>query len=197
MTIKKSRLAALITVMLVFSIMISLLVVPASAATYDLEFAVYDVPGVDFIASFLQENNVPLLEASYLEMAQNIAESQETVVVDKAGNVYYEISLKRLLSFGGYKVDVEDVSPVTYYTQADIPYRLYRTGYKLPDDAVFKNNLTVLYKTPSLTDTVNADMTNGVLDQIIDLLPIVLVVIIGFIGLRKGIAFLQTVLHRA
>ena len=40
-------------------------------------------------------------------------------------------------------------------------------------------------------------MLGGVLDEITGLLPIVIPVMIGFIAVRKGIAFLQSVLHSA
>lgn len=49
----------------------------------------------------------------------------------------------------------------------------------------------------SLATVVTAEMMSGVLDQIIGLLPVVIPVMIGFIGLRKGISFLQGVLHSA
>lgn len=48
-----------------------------------------------------------------------------------------------------------------------------------------------------LSTVVTATMLQGVLDQIIDLIPVVMPVIVGFIGLRKGIAFIQSVLHSA
>lgn len=38
---------------------------------------------------------------------------------------------------------------------------------------------------------------DGVLAEVIGLLPVVIPVIIGFIGLRKGISFIQSVLHGA
>ena len=40
-------------------------------------------------------------------------------------------------------------------------------------------------------------MLQGVLDEVIGLLPVVLPVTIVFIGLRKGISFLQNMLHSA
>lgn len=49
----------------------------------------------------------------------------------------------------------------------------------------------------TLASIVTADMISGVLDEIIGLLPVILPVMIGFIGLRKGISFLQSVLHSA
>lgn len=48
-----------------------------------------------------------------------------------------------------------------------------------------------------LAAIVNSDMLQGVLDEITGLLPVVIPVMIGFIALRKGIAFLKGVLHSA
>ena len=48
-----------------------------------------------------------------------------------------------------------------------------------------------------LASIVTTDMMSGVLDEILGLLPVVIPVMIGFIGLRKGISFLQSVLHSA
>ncbi len=48
-----------------------------------------------------------------------------------------------------------------------------------------------------LKTIVTAEMLNGVLDEITGLLPIVIPVMIGFIAIRKGISFLQGILHSA
>ena len=48
-----------------------------------------------------------------------------------------------------------------------------------------------------LSSIVTAEMLSGVLDQIVGILPVVIPVMIGFIGLRKGISVLQGVLHSA
>ena len=48
-----------------------------------------------------------------------------------------------------------------------------------------------------LSGIVTTQMMSGVLDEILGLLPVVSPVMIGFIGLRKGISFLQSVLHSA
>lgn len=48
-----------------------------------------------------------------------------------------------------------------------------------------------------LSTIVIGQMMQGVLTQITGLLPVVIPVMVGFIGLRKGIAFLQSVLHSA
>ena len=48
-----------------------------------------------------------------------------------------------------------------------------------------------------LAKVVTADMLKGVLDEIIGLLPVCIPVLIGFIGIRKGVAFVQNILHVA
>jgi len=48
-----------------------------------------------------------------------------------------------------------------------------------------------------LKTIVTAEMLQGVLGEITGLLPIVIPVMIGFIAIRKGIAFLQHILHSA
>lgn len=48
-----------------------------------------------------------------------------------------------------------------------------------------------------LSSVVTSTMMNGVLDEVIGLLPVTVPVMISFIGLRKGIAFIQSVLHSA
>lgn len=48
-----------------------------------------------------------------------------------------------------------------------------------------------------LSNIVTAEMLAGVLDEITGLLPVVIPVMIGFIAIRKGIAFVQHILHSA
>lgn len=50
---------------------------------------------------------------------------------------------------------------------------------------------------PQLASVVTGEMMQGVLSEITGLLPVVIPVMVGFIGLRKGIQFLQSVLHSA
>ena len=48
-----------------------------------------------------------------------------------------------------------------------------------------------------LAEIVTADMLKGVLNEITGLLPVIIPTMITFIAIRKGIAFLQNVLHSA
>lgn len=50
---------------------------------------------------------------------------------------------------------------------------------------------------PALFTGENAISLSGVLSEVTGLLPIVIPVIIGFIAIRKGISFLQGILHSA
>ena len=48
-----------------------------------------------------------------------------------------------------------------------------------------------------LSEIVTADMLKGVLNEITGLLPVVVPTMISFIAVRKGIAFVQHILHSA
>lgn len=48
-----------------------------------------------------------------------------------------------------------------------------------------------------LKDIVTADMLSGVLDEVVGVLPVAIPVLITFIALRKGISFIQSILHSA
>lgn len=51
--------------------------------------------------------------------------------------------------------------------------------------------------TTMLSSVITNDMLSGVLNEIIGLLPVCIPVMITFIALRKGIAFVQHILHSA
>lgn len=48
-----------------------------------------------------------------------------------------------------------------------------------------------------LASVITADMLSGVLDEVVAILPIAIPVLIGFIGLRKGISFVTHTLRSA
>lgn len=50
---------------------------------------------------------------------------------------------------------------------------------------------------PSLTDYITAETLPNVLNEVISLLPIALGVLVGYIAIRKGIAYLQSFLHNS
>lgn len=48
-----------------------------------------------------------------------------------------------------------------------------------------------------LKEVITETMLSGVLDEIVGLLPVCIPTLISFIGLRKAIAFVQSILHSA
>ena len=48
-----------------------------------------------------------------------------------------------------------------------------------------------------LSGVITNGMLSGVLNEVVSLLPICIPVLITFIGLRKGIGFIQHILHSA
>lgn len=48
-----------------------------------------------------------------------------------------------------------------------------------------------------LSTVITSSMLEGVLDEILGVLPVCIPVMITFIALRKGIAFIQSILHSA
>lgn len=60
-----------------------------------------------------------------------------------------------------------------------------------------ERNGDIMLLTGGLSTVVTADMLKGVLAEVTGLLPVVIPVMVGFIALRKGIAFVQSALHSA
>lgn len=59
------------------------------------------------------------------------------------------------------------------------------------------NALNTVASATGLASIVTGEMLGGVLDEVIGLLPICIPVMIGFIALRKGIAFVRGILASA
>lgn len=51
--------------------------------------------------------------------------------------------------------------------------------------------------TTVLSGIVTSNLLGGVLDEVVGLLPVCIPVLITFIALRKGISFVQHILHSA
>lgn len=51
--------------------------------------------------------------------------------------------------------------------------------------------------TAVLSTVVTSQMLSGVLKEITSLLPVCIPVMVGFIGIRKGIGFVRDILHSA
>ena len=203
MNFKKSRFAATLTVALMVCMMVAMMVVPASAAVieeqayyYEME---YDVETTKSIHSLLcgcndqegveigQVSGFAFNNGQFLATADSTFSNFEGCNFNFAlltsweydGEVYYELPM-----LGNY-----------IYSDPDQIVIMTRTG---PDE-------TEPPVTPpgsdgsdlGISEVVTPELFDTVLDEIVALLPVAIPVMIGFIGLRKGISFLQSVLHSA
>ena len=48
-----------------------------------------------------------------------------------------------------------------------------------------------------LTNVITAEMCKGVLDEVLNVIPVIIPTVITFIGVRKGISFVMGMLHSA
>lgn len=51
--------------------------------------------------------------------------------------------------------------------------------------------------TGTLATVITGDMVKGVLNEVINLIPVVLPAALTFLGIRKGISFVMGILHSA
>lgn len=57
--------------------------------------------------------------------------------------------------------------------------------------------LTATASATTLSSVITAEMLNGVFSEILALLPVVIPVMVSFLALRKGIAFVRGILQSA
>ncbi len=58
-------------------------------------------------------------------------------------------------------------------------------------------NLLATASNSVLAQVVNQELMSGALDEVIALLPVAIPTMIGFIGIRKGIGFIRSILASA
>lgn len=131
-----------------------------------------------------------------------ISEDHNVVVVesyffDDCLSVFEDEEIATFLPDNYYLTEYNDyyfVVPVslTYFTiSSDSDDQLYlRSVYSPTDEPSSESSPDAI-----LSNTVDSSMISTVLNEILDVLPIVVSVIIGFIGLRKGIGFVKDFLR--
>lgn len=108
-------------------------------------------------------------------------EGSAPIAVYAGGNYRYDYDLPYALhSFDDYTVLVVDFSAFGQVNNTVYPFVEF---VAVPD--------------LSLSSYLNVDSFNGILDYVIALVPVTFGVIVGYIGLRKAIAWLQSVLRGA
>lgn len=203
MNIQKSRLVAIISVMLIVCMMTVMLVVPASAATTVTAYTATVSP-CELNAYILEIWSADLQGyENYLSLALalGIEDGRQAMALcsENKDSIYIPHSifddLKELYD-KTFNADIEIVTPRNYY-QNENGYVYFK----------FPANITIYNKTVSreltycmesaFANAISSDGISGVFDQILSLLPIVIPVFIGFIGLDKAIKFLIGVLRGA
>lgn len=206
MNIQKSRLVAMLTVMLMVCMMVTMFVIPASAATFDVGVNAGRADSHIVAAELYKLANADLHgEETYKDLATSLGYEQKTPIqayfsID-GNSVYLPVQSYNTI-IDKYNTKFPDtpieMPMLTKYTNASgsIFYRL-----TTPDLVLERNTnttLTLTYETTGkLVDSLGDSSLSGVLNQIIDLLTIVIPVLIGFIGLNKAIQFITGVLHSA
>ena len=90
--------------------------------------------------------------------------------------------------FDGYKYACCDVDDIVYST-----FDIYSKENE--DELVFQKTPVGVQST--LVPIVQEAPLEGVIQEIVGILPIVLITLVGLIGLRKGLALLSQILHKA
>lgn len=97
-----------------------------------------------------------------------------------------------------------DTSGLTYNPDSAETFVFHSADTPEPEPSTPASEPTVPAPEPStpalttdLAKIVSSENLSSVFDEVKALLPVVCVVIVGYIGLRKGISFLQSVLHSA
>lgn len=97
-----------------------------------------------------------------------------------------------------------DTSGLTYDPDSAETFVFHSAAAPEPEPSTPASEPTVPVPEPSapastadLAKIVSSENLSSVFDEVKSLLPVVCVVIVGYIGLRKGISFLQSVLHSA
>lgn len=97
-----------------------------------------------------------------------------------------------------------DTSGLTYNPDNAETFAFHSAAAPEPEPSTPASEPTVPAPEPStpasttdLAKIVSSENLSSVFDEVKSLLPVVCVVIVGYIGLRKGISFLQSVLHSA
>lgn len=204
MKILKNRF--LLTVLTLVFLVVPMMILSVSAAETEIAFyevedftvskvvlAIFDMAGVEFTQPNLQkaclnckgepgylseDKSIFLVDGGTFENALSVFEDEsisnwkpENYYLDEYGGKYYSVPIDT----GGLTADTEITFTAVYHRA-------------IPDDKTADTDLATV---------VSPEMISSVLDEILDLLPVVVVVIVGFVGLRKGISFLEGILHSA
>lgn len=213
MNIQKSRLAAILSAALMVCMMVTMFVVPASAAEVEEQAYYVEVEYTEEQEKVLHDYWCSQCDKySYLGISEcgYMTDSGELLLLyENVSNYFMETCSSNPDLMTTYIIEGEEyvIVPSGTVTLEDREFTVMLMR-EIPDETepeetepIETNPIFPPTDSDSsdlgLTDVVTPDLFNMVLDEVVSLLPIVIPVMIGFIGLRKGISFLQSVLHSA
>lgn len=174
--------------------------IPAFAATeYVFEFD--EESGLFFMPMHLPEGKYNLQGAFVFEGVTCTLVSDAPIDIvygvdpndEFAGNVLFESSVSCSLFADGSLLVTDYIDFMCFSFDST----LIRFGVSpdFPSVEVSYFSLSPISETYSLSDYITAETLPSVFNEIISLLPVALGVLVGYISIRKGIAYLQNFLH--
>lgn len=151
----------------------------------DVPLYVEDIGGITYLITDDSVNSRIYSNGAWSEL------SIDSIYTSGAGNLVYDIDGAHIYN-GYHLMSHREVSEVI-----GANYDVYQCIYD--DDNACWNATSVFFKAPHPTLAPIAEQTNlsQVQNQILLLIPVVIVVMIGWLGLRKALALLGRVLHQA
>lgn len=190
----------IIPILVVLVLVISLTVVSVCAAeTYYFDTSTFvDVPGYDGFRYNLPDGrytmtfHIPDTGDPDIPSGDLVSDPFDLVFYNEDG--FLSVSLAPEFSSGF--IDTFPFMMVYYPNNPDILVVLVPEGddFQVYDGSLPFTLTRLDSDPPSLSGIVDSGMMSGVLDQVVSILPVVLVVIVAFIGIRKGIGFLRDLL---
>ena len=200
MNTQKSRFAAVVSMLLVVCMMVTTFVIPASAASVPVTVYNAKFNQVVSVASLFEHLQLDLCGYdSYIDLASAVgATGQSTFLCTENGDYFYFNNnfIDRSISFYNQKTGsdfvFEDDFRIYYMTNEGQKFYKFKNINVNARTSVISVYGEFTYHTNSAF--VNAIPDNGlssVFDSILEILPIALVAIVAYIGLRKGIDFVK------
>lgn len=224
MNFQKSRLRSIVCSALVAALMAAFMIVPTFAAETEIEFSYVErVPAIDVAVALgkcagcnevLPASSFSMVVVDKIGAAVDgyLSADGKTLVISwdylESFLLAHEEVCSGLSILGwtpaDYYGDQEylavpiDTSALTADPENTITLA-YHPAETPPETtpAVEPSETTPVHSSTDLAEIVSSENLSSVFDEVKALLPVVCVVIVGYIGLRKGVSFLQNILHSA
>lgn len=190
---KNNRISTRVLAVFAAVLLIMTLSVPAFAATSYIFFGTSDGIGV---GDLLPPEGSYWVSFYMSDVGGSLVSSQPVDISYTSLDSYTDLFWEGEATF--FDVDTYVTLPVMVGRSVWPNLVLNCASLMIDGESVFEGDtLTFIpaYEDPSLSDYIPADTFPNVFNEIISLLPIALGALVGFIAIRKGIAYLQNVLH--